>query len=125
MIVVALVSPVEFHLAIFDVDDPVIGNGDAVRVAADIVHHLLWPGERWLGVDDPFHISHWIEITGESLWILQCLKQSEELQLTTVECLLQIPQEQSAESRESTFTGKKKLERQEIHRAPSSEIPPP
>ncbi len=97
LIVVAVVSPVEFHLAIFDVDDPVIGNGDAVRVAADIVHHLLWPGERWLGVDDPFHISHWIEITGESLWILQCLKQREELQLTTVECLLQIPQEQSAE----------------------------
>ncbi len=97
LIVVAVVSPGEFHLAIFDVDEPMIGNGDAVRVAADIVHHLLWPGERWLGVDDPFHISHWIEITGESLWILQCLKQREELQLTTVECLLQIPQEQSAE----------------------------
>jgi hypothetical protein len=50
-------------------------------------------GERWLGVDDPFHVSHWIEITGESLWILECLKQREELQLADVEGLLQIPQE--------------------------------
>src|SRR5467141_1257921 len=99
LVIVAVVSPVKFHLAIFDVDDPVIGNGHAVRVAADIVHHLLWPGERWLGVDDPFHVSHWIEMTGESLGILECLKQREEVQLAAVEGLLQIPQEQSADQR--------------------------
>src|SRR5216683_3847374 len=97
LIVVAVVSPFKFHLAIFDGDDPMIGNGHPVRVSADIVHHLLWPGERWLGVDDPFQVSHWIEITGESLWILECLKQREELQRTDVEGLLQIPQEQSPE----------------------------
>src|SRR5258708_39885590 len=50
LIVVAVVSPVEFHLAIFDVDDPVIGNGDAVRVAGDMVAHLLWPRVREVGV---------------------------------------------------------------------------
>jgi hypothetical protein len=56
---------------------------------------------------------------------LECLKRREELQLAGVEGLLQILQEQSAEQRESTFTGKKKLGRQEIHRAPLGEIPPP
>ncbi len=71
LIVIAVVSPVKFHLALFDVDEPMIGNGHAVGVAADIVQHLLWPGERWLGVDDPFHVSHWIKITGESLGILE------------------------------------------------------
>ena len=94
---VAVVSPFKFHLAIFDVDDPMIGNGDAVGVAADVVHDLLWPGERWLGVDDPFHVSHQIEMTGESLRILERLKRREELQLAGVEGLLQILQEQSAE----------------------------
>src|SRR5208337_2624381 len=54
---------------------------DAYGVAADIVHHLLRPSERWLGVNNPFHFSHWIEITSESLRILECLKQREELQL--------------------------------------------
>ncbi len=97
LIVVAVVSPVEFHLAIFDVDEPMIRNGDSVRVAADILHHLLWPGERRLGVDDPFRVSHQIEMTRESLRILKSLKQREELQLAGVEGLLQIPQEQSAE----------------------------
>jgi len=97
LIVVAVVPPFEFHLAIFDIDDPMIGNGDPVGVAADILHHLLWPGERWLGVDDPIHIAHQIEMIGESLWILECLKRREELQLASVEGLLQILQERSAE----------------------------
>src|SRR5216683_1200238 len=97
LIVVAVVSPVEFHLPIFDVDDSMIGNGHPVGVAADIVHHLLWPSERWLGVDDPFHVSHQIEMTGESLRILELLKRREELQLAGVEGLLQTLQEQSAE----------------------------
>src|SRR4029077_6521275 len=113
--VMAVVSPFKFHLAIFDVDDPMIGNGHAVGVAADIIHHLLWPGERWLGVDDPFQVSHQIEMTVESLRILECLKQSEEPQLAGVEGLLQILRNNRRNSRESTFTGKKKLGRQEIH----------
>jgi hypothetical protein len=29
-IVVAIVPPLEFHLAVFDTDDPMIGNGDPV-----------------------------------------------------------------------------------------------
>ena len=97
LIVVTVVSPFKFYLAIFDVDDPMIGNGHAVGVAAHIVHHLLRPGERWLGVDDPFHVSHQIEMTVESLRILERLKRCEEPQLAGVEGLLQILQEQSAE----------------------------
>jgi hypothetical protein len=95
--VVAVISPIKFHLALFDVNESMIGNGDPVRVAADIVHHLLWLGERWLGVDDPFQISHQIKMMGESLSILECLKRREELQLADVEGLLEILQEQSAE----------------------------
>jgi hypothetical protein len=29
-----------------------------VRVAADVVHHLLWSGEGRLGVNDPFHLNY-------------------------------------------------------------------
>ena len=48
LIVVAVVSPFKLYLATFDVDDPMIRNGHPVGVAADIVHHLLWPGESRL-----------------------------------------------------------------------------
>src|SRR5271167_541011 len=86
-----------------------IGNGDSVGVAADIVHHLLWPGERWLGVDDPFHVAHQVEMTGESLRILECLKRSEKLQLAGVEGLLQILQEQSPEQPREHPYGQEKV----------------
>ena len=97
LIVIAVVSPVEFHLAIFNVDNPMIRNGHSVRVAADIVHDLLRPSERWLGVDDPFRVSQRIEMIEESLPILERLKRSEEVQLVGVEGLLQILEKQSAE----------------------------
>ena len=70
LIVVAIVSPGEFHITTFDIDDPMIGDGDPVRVAADIVHHLLWSGEGRFSVDDPFQVSHWVQMTAESLRIL-------------------------------------------------------
>jgi hypothetical protein len=97
LVVVAVVSPVKFHLAILDIDNPMIGNGDAVRVAADVVYDLLWPRERGLGVDHPFQVSQQIEMPGENPALLERLKRREELQLAGVEGLLQILQEQSAE----------------------------
>jgi len=97
LIVVAIVSPSEFHFTAFDIDDPMIGDGHSVRVAADVIHHLLWSGEGGLSVDDPVHVSHRIEMTAESLRISQGLERSEELQLARVESLLQILQEQSTE----------------------------
>jgi hypothetical protein len=68
-IVVAIVSPGEFHITAFDIDDPMIGDGDPVRVTTDIVHHLLWAGEGRFSVDNPFQVSRWIEMAVESLRI--------------------------------------------------------
>jgi hypothetical protein len=42
-----------------------------VRVAADVIHHLLGSGERRFGVDDPFHIAHGIEKPEENLTDLE------------------------------------------------------
>ena len=48
-IVVAVVAPVELDLPVFfDIHDPMIGNRDPVRVAADVIRHLLGSGERLL-----------------------------------------------------------------------------
>ena len=57
LIVIAVVSPGKFHLALFDVDESMIGNGHPVGVAADIVHHLLWPGERSLRDQSFFRVT--------------------------------------------------------------------
>src|SRR5437879_5801455 len=97
LVVVAIVPPGEFHFTAFDIDDPMIGDGDAVRVAANVIHHLLWSGEGRFSVDDPFQVAHRIQMTLESLRVSQGLKRSEEPQLARVKGLLQILQEQSAE----------------------------
>jgi hypothetical protein len=50
-----------------------IGNRDPVGVAADVVHHLLRAGKGGLGVDDPFHIAHGIEMPAENLRVSKSL----------------------------------------------------
>jgi hypothetical protein len=97
LIVVAVVPPVELDLPVFDIHDPMIGNRDPVRVAADVVHHLLGSGEGRLGVDDPLRVAHRIEMTAETLRSSKSLEESEEPEFAGVESLLQILQEQSAE----------------------------
>ena len=97
LIVVAVVPPVELDLPVFDIHDPMIGNRDPVRVAADVIHHLLGSGERRFGVDDPFHIAYGIEMPAENLRISKGLEGREELEFAGIESLLQISQEQSAE----------------------------
>src|SRR5437660_12127067 len=97
LIVVAVVAPVERDLPVFDIGDPMIGNRNPVRVAADVVHHLLGSGEGRLGVDDPFHVAHRIEMPAENLRISKALEGREKLELAGVESLLQIGQEQPAE----------------------------
>lgn len=97
LIVVAVVPPVELDLPVFDLHDPMIGNRDPVGVAADVVHHLLGAGEGRLGVDDPFHIAHGIDMPAENLRVTKGLEGREELEFAGIESLLQISQEQSAE----------------------------
>ena len=90
LIVVAVVAPVECDLPVFDIHDAMIGNRDPVRVAAEVVHHLLRSGERRLGVDDPFGVAHCIEMPAENPWLLQALQGRAEPELAGVERLLQI-----------------------------------
>jgi len=97
LIVVAVVPPLELDLPVFDFQDPMIGNRDPVGVAADVVHHLLGPGEGRLGVDDPFRMAHGIEMPAENLRVSKGLEGREELEFAGIESLLQISQEQSAE----------------------------
>lgn len=96
LIVVAVIPPLELDLPVFDIQDPMIGNRDPVGVAADVVHHLLGPGEGRLGVDDPFRMAHRIEMPAENLRISKGLEGREELEFAGIESLLQISQEQSA-----------------------------
>ena len=51
--VLAIVPPSEGDFTIGDVDQPRVGDRDAMRVAAEIVQDLGRAAERRLGVDHP------------------------------------------------------------------------
>src|SRR6266481_2851723 len=69
LIVVAIVTPAEFHVAIFDIHEPMIGDGHTVSVTTDVIHDLLGTAERRFGVNNPFRSPRLSEIAGKGLRI--------------------------------------------------------
>jgi hypothetical protein len=53
LVVVASVSVEESDLAVVDIEDAMVGDGDAVGVASQVVEDLVRATEGRLGVDDP------------------------------------------------------------------------
>ena len=50
---VAIVLPPKRDGVVRDGDEPVIGDGDAVRVPREVVQHVGRAAKGWLGVDHP------------------------------------------------------------------------
>lgn len=53
LILVSRVAPAERDLTIFESNEPVIGDGDAMRVAAEIRQDMFGPAKGTFGVNDP------------------------------------------------------------------------
>ncbi|MDM7996754.1 MAG: hypothetical protein QUT30_13875 [Acidobacteriota bacterium] len=56
-IVFSAISPLECYFAILKRHQAVIGNGDAVSIAADVIEDLSGSPEGRFGVDDPFMLA--------------------------------------------------------------------
>jgi hypothetical protein len=48
-----VILPAKTHRGIRDREQAVVGDGDAMSVAGQIVKDVFWSAEGWLGVDDP------------------------------------------------------------------------
>ena len=88
--VVAVIFPLEPDLAIFDVQEAMVGDGYTMRIAAHIVEHLLRSGKRRLGVNHPFRFPDRRQVTSEFLRILKCREGVEDPQLAGLESLIEI-----------------------------------
>jgi len=53
LVLVRRVAPTKSDLSIFECDQSVIGNGHAMRVAAQITERVFGSAERTLGIDHP------------------------------------------------------------------------
>jgi hypothetical protein len=93
--VLAIVFPGEADLAIKERDQPAVGDGDAMGVAAEITQHLFGATERRLGIDDPFDVPELVEPGGKGRGLGETGEVAEEAQLAGIECILQVLEEQS------------------------------
>ena len=50
---VGIVPPAEGDAIVLEGHETMVGDGDAMGVAGQIVEHMFGPAEGWLGVDDP------------------------------------------------------------------------
>lgn len=70
-IVLFAVSPLEGHLPILKGQQTVIGNGNAVGIAAEVIQDLHGSPEGRFGVDDPFMLSILVQEAGKGLGVGQ------------------------------------------------------
>src|ERR1700722_9288518 len=105
-----IILPLEANLAIVDIEDAIVGNGDAVCVSADVFQDLLRSGEGALCIDHPFGLTDRGQVTLEGVPLPQMSQGGEKYQLTGGKCSLQSLDEEPPEQlRENLY-------RQEIAR---------
>jgi hypothetical protein len=84
-----IILPLEASLAVLDIEDAIVGNGDAVCIAADILQDLFRSGEGALCIDHPFGPTERGQVMLEGVPLLQVSQGGEERQLTGGEGPLQ------------------------------------
>jgi len=68
-IAVTVVLPLKGHLAVLELQQAVVRDGDPVRVAAQVNQHLSGTAEGTFGIDDPFGFTVSLKEVVEGLWI--------------------------------------------------------
>jgi len=53
---VAVVGPRKGDLAVLEGQQTLVADGDAVRIAAEILQHMIRSPEGWLGINNPVFV---------------------------------------------------------------------
>ena len=93
----SVVAPAEADLSVVDGEEAVVGDGDAVGVAAEVVEDLLGTGEGPLGVDDPLGPAEGLEGAGKGGGVVEGGEGVAELESAGEEGLLEEFKEEAAE----------------------------
>jgi|SRR5207244_1016904 len=113
-----VILPAKTHRGVGDREQPVVGDGDAVSVAGQIVKDVFWSAEGGLGIDDPVLLKQSAQKGDEVLLDCECPALTVEYELVVAKST---PQSRPApnlprKTRLRTVTGRKKLEREESQR---------
>ena len=93
-----------------------VGDGDAVGVASQIMQHVLGAAEGWLGIDDPVLAIKRAQEDGEALLFLERHALAEEAQLMAGKEPSQSGDELASKDAAEHLDGQEKLEGADIQR---------
>lgn len=74
-IAMPIIFPAKAHRAILDINEPIVEDGNTVRVATDVVEYLIGLSEGRLGVNHPLDLSKGCQITLERLALAEVLQE--------------------------------------------------
>jgi len=69
-----IVFPAKRDSIILKRHQPMVGDGDAVRIAGEIVQNMLGTAEGWLGIDDPVLVEELSEKLAKAAWLSKTLE---------------------------------------------------
>ena len=71
---VRIVFPAKRDSIILERNQSMVGDGDAVRIASEIVQDMLGTAEGWLGIDDPVLAKELSERFSKATWLDKTLE---------------------------------------------------
>jgi hypothetical protein len=71
---VRIVFPEKRDSIILERNQSMVGDGDAVRIASEIVQNMLGTAEGWLGIDDPVLAKELSEKPWKATWLDKTLE---------------------------------------------------
>jgi hypothetical protein len=122
-VVRSIVFPFKTDLAILAGEKTIVGDGDAMGIATQIVQNLLQSSEGAFGVHSLIDIGDRFKIAGKHCRFGETRKMAEEAEWPASCAALRRSRDSRRYSREGAWTGRKKLGRQPIQR-PSAVRPP-
>ncbi len=76
LVTARIVPPTECNVAFVEGNEPMVGDGDTVGVAAEVTDHLLGAAEGGLGIHDPVLTKQCSQERREALGLFQVLDRS-------------------------------------------------
>ena len=69
--VIGIVLPTETNFGLGDGDNPMVGDGDAMRITSQILQDVIWPAKGRLGINDPILLKQGAHEPAEILFVGQ------------------------------------------------------
>jgi len=108
-VVVAVILPSEGYRAVFQFYQAIIGDGDPVRIAGEVIEHLLGAPKWRFGINDPFGMAALSKGFGEDPRLGKILERTVKLQLALLEGPAQAFEKQATEQTGENTHGKEEL----------------